>query len=304
MAEVKNAFIKSKMNKDLDARLIPQGEYRDAVNVQVSKSEGDDVGALENVLGNFSLFDVTNDTGVPDLKCIGYFVDNSNSIIYLFFTNNDLTSYNPNGQNFIYSYNVNSTALTLLVTGTYLNFSKNNPIIGINLLEDFLFFTDNRNQPRKINVNLASTQGTGYYTNEDQISVAKYYPYQTIEVIKESTLAPNSFETTMYDANSEFIPLNEGTGGVALSPNINNPYYETDFPGDPKFLEDKFARFSYRFKFVDGEYSLIAPFTQPCFIPKQDGYFIEGDERQTFTSTVVEFMENKVNKIDLQIPSP
>ena len=141
MAEVKNAFIKSKMNKDLDARLIPQGEYRDAVNVQVSKSEGDDVGALENVLGNFSLFDVTNDTGVPDLKCIGYFVDNSNSIIYLFFTNNDLTSYNPNGQNFIYSYNVNSTALTLLVTGTYLNFSKNNPIIGINLLEDFLFFT-------------------------------------------------------------------------------------------------------------------------------------------------------------------
>ena len=304
MAEVKNAFIKSKMNKDLDARLIPQGEYRDAVNVQVSKSEGDDVGALENVLGNFSLFDVTNDTGVPDLKCIGYFVDNSNSIIYLFFTNNDLTSYNPNGQNFIYSYNVNSTALTLLVTGTYLNFSKNNPIIGINLLEDFLFFTDNRNQPRKINVNLASTQGTGYYTNEDQISVAKYYPYQTIEVIKESTLAPNSFETTMYDANSEFIPLNEGAGGVALSPNINNPYYETDFPGDPKFLEDKFARFSYRFKFVDGEYSLIAPFTQPCFIPKQDGYFLEGDETQTVLSTVVDFMENKVNKIALQIPSP
>ena len=55
MAEVKNAFIKSKMNKDLDARLIPQGEYRDAVNVQVSISEGDDVGALENVLGNISI---------------------------------------------------------------------------------------------------------------------------------------------------------------------------------------------------------------------------------------------------------
>ena len=51
MAEVKNAFIKSKMNKDLDSRLVPQGEYRDAVNIQVSKSEGDDVGALENVLG-------------------------------------------------------------------------------------------------------------------------------------------------------------------------------------------------------------------------------------------------------------
>ena len=52
MAEVKNAFIKSKMNKDLDDRLIPSGEYRDALNVQVSKSESSDVGALENVIGN------------------------------------------------------------------------------------------------------------------------------------------------------------------------------------------------------------------------------------------------------------
>ena len=298
MAEVKNAFIKSKMNKDLDARLIPQGEYRDAVNIQVSKSEGDDVGALENVLGNYSLFDAVEKTGVANLKCIGYFVDNSNSVVYLFFTNNDLTSYNTNGQNFIYSYNANSADLTLLVVGTYLNFSKNNPIIGVNLLEDFLFFTDNRNQPRKINVNLASTQGTGYYTNEDQISVAKYFPYQTIEVIKE-TSTPGQYETTMYDADSEYIPINSSTGG-----NINNPYYELNFPGDPQFLEDKFARFSYRFKFLDGEYSLIAPFTQPCFIPKQDGYFLQGDESQTVISTVVEFMENKVNKIALQIPSP
>jgi hypothetical protein len=67
MAEVKNAFIKSKMNKDLDARLIPQGEYRDAVNVQVSKSEGDDVGALENVLGNISIANFENHSGVPNL---------------------------------------------------------------------------------------------------------------------------------------------------------------------------------------------------------------------------------------------
>ena len=32
MAEVKNAFIKSKMNKDLDSRLLPSGEYRNALN--------------------------------------------------------------------------------------------------------------------------------------------------------------------------------------------------------------------------------------------------------------------------------
>ena len=37
MAEVKNTFIKSKMNKDLDDRLLPSGEYRNARNVAVSK---------------------------------------------------------------------------------------------------------------------------------------------------------------------------------------------------------------------------------------------------------------------------
>ncbi len=301
MAEVKNAFIKSKMNKDLDARLIPQGEYRDAVNIQVSKSEGDDVGALENVLGNVSL---TNfEPSIPNLYCVGYFVNELNSTVYLFFTTNTLSNYSPSAQNFIYSYNAQTSTSLKLVQGAFLNFSTLNPIIGVNILEDFLFFTDNRNQPRKINVNLAETQGINYYTNEDQISVAKYYPFEAPQVIKE-TSTPGQYETTMYDASSEYIPINNGTGGVPVSPNINNPYYEQDFPGDPQFLENKFVRFSYRFKFSDGEYSLIAPFTQPCFIPKQDGYFLQGDEQQTFASTIVSFMENKVNKIALQIPLP
>ena len=52
----------------------------------------------------------------------------------------------------------------------------------LNLLEDLLFFTDNRNQPRKVNIN----QAPGYYTFEDQISVAKYYPYESIELYQPS----------------------------------------------------------------------------------------------------------------------
>jgi len=52
MAKITNAFIKSKMNKDLDDRLLPQGEYRDAQNIQISQSENSDVGTVQNVLGN------------------------------------------------------------------------------------------------------------------------------------------------------------------------------------------------------------------------------------------------------------
>ena len=39
MPEIKNTFLKGKMNKDLDERLIPNGEYRDALNIKVSTSE-------------------------------------------------------------------------------------------------------------------------------------------------------------------------------------------------------------------------------------------------------------------------
>ena len=381
MAEVKNAFIKSKMNKDLDDRLIPSGEYRNAINTQVSKSEAADVGALENALGNSLKQEF--ESGISDLSSIGYLVDESRNDIYVFLTDNITGSYTPRGidvdpaegsNHFIYKYNTLTGAKTKLVEGPFLNFSKLNPIYGVNLLEESLFWTDNRNQPRKINV--ISAESNGYYSTEDDISVARYNPYRAIELFKESSLSPNNYETTMKDVISIAYP-NGGTsstvggqygtnitiqdtdipiGGVpvpgqsvkyvdpsgevqdfptavtvaatpvststdlyvsgpisvtnALVLVFNaNPYYIPKYAGDPKFLQDKFIRFSYRFKFDNGEYSIMAPFTQPCFIPKQDGYFLnnsstDGDQQQAFASTIVDFMENKVNKINLQIPLP
>ena len=47
------------MNKDLDERLVPNGEYRDALNIQVSTSEGSDVGSAQNLLSNAQLIDWT-----------------------------------------------------------------------------------------------------------------------------------------------------------------------------------------------------------------------------------------------------
>ena len=385
MAEAKNNFIRSKMNKDLDARILPKGEYRDARNVQVSKSEGDGVGSLENVLGNALSADFSQITGVSNLTCVGYFADEFNNNIYLFFTNyTDPTPSNltypavpSSAKNFIFSYNTVTKDSTKLIEGAFLNFSKTHFIYGVNVLEDLLFWTDNRNQPRKINISLAS-ETPNFYTNEDQISVATYNPHSCIELYRESLLASTAsnlkYETTMLDVTSKFYP-NGGsctidtaatyTAGAniavsAINGNIYvgsvisgvgvpvgtkvtqvtattgtpiqldaditttssdqevlfeaNPYYDASYNGDPNYLEDKFVRFSYRFNFIDGENSIFAPFTQPAFIPKQDGYFItntpttstveNNDEKETFQSTIVEFMENKVNKILLHIPLP
>ena len=52
MAKIQNSFLKGKMNKDLDERLVPKGEYREAQNILITQSEGSDVGAIENIQGN------------------------------------------------------------------------------------------------------------------------------------------------------------------------------------------------------------------------------------------------------------
>ena len=88
MAEVKNSFLASKMNKDLDDRLIRSNEYRDAVNVSVSNSEEGDVGALENILENSNVFPISLASAFKNTgKVIGYVTDASNDDIYLFYTN-------------------------------------------------------------------------------------------------------------------------------------------------------------------------------------------------------------------------
>ena len=52
MPEIKKNFTGGKMNRDLDERLVPNGEYRHAMNVQVSTSDESSVGTVQNILGN------------------------------------------------------------------------------------------------------------------------------------------------------------------------------------------------------------------------------------------------------------
>ena len=50
MPELNHKFQSGKMNKDLDERLIPNGEYKDALNVEVATSEGSDMGSVQTTL--------------------------------------------------------------------------------------------------------------------------------------------------------------------------------------------------------------------------------------------------------------
>ena len=84
MPEIKHQFTKGKMNKDLDERLVPNGEYRDAMNVQVSSSEGSDVGTVQNILGNKLIdidgFNISN--SLFDAVTIGAIADEKIDTLY------------------------------------------------------------------------------------------------------------------------------------------------------------------------------------------------------------------------------
>ena len=94
MAEIKNSFSQGKMNKDLDERLLPVGQYRDAMNIQVSTSEGSDVGTVQNILGNENFSNIfINDILYGDIisqgasytgECIGVISDEKNNHVYWF----------------------------------------------------------------------------------------------------------------------------------------------------------------------------------------------------------------------------
>ena len=575
MPQITNTFLKSKMNKDLDSRILPNGEYRDAQNLQISKSEGAEVGEFENIPGNTSLAYLYTGRNGTDYtgKIIGQCTDETNNNLYIMSAGyngdgrcpRDLVVYAdstgvtnqtqiqihdtagnvldpsvvgvqlgmvlwgdswngvPSGEggqgvdpvvtniniatdiitlsqsvsfantgiaqgdtinigfnNTIHRYSIDDDTLTLLVRGAFLNFHQDFRIHAANLIDDLLFWTDNRNQPRKINVQnanpLALTSPT-HYVNEDQISVAKYYPYETPLVLHQTireitagaqdtvrkgysltmadttniqigdiatgfpdqldtelwnvifidpgvsvtiynnfksggagqtpgtyagTTIPITFSNTTMKNSSELrlargftstvstAPAAIGAGnpidivynfdntnsdqtpqptprigdyitsstltgpsgvGITLAdeviisevtlihpgntfglPNsivrleltknitINgasdditisaNPNYNVNFTGDPDLIEEKFVRFSYRFKYEDNEYSLAAPYTQICFIPKHDGYIGGGKPEQLqdmtniYDSTVVEWFTNKIDTVSLKIPLP
>ena len=70
------------MNQDLDERLIPNGQYREALNIEVSTSEEAGAGTVQNILGNTL---TSNDIMIYDnCNCIGSIADEKNNKLYWF----------------------------------------------------------------------------------------------------------------------------------------------------------------------------------------------------------------------------
>ncbi|UOF82506.1 structural protein [Caudoviricetes sp.] len=240
MAKDSRNFILGKMNKVVDERLIPEGEYIDALNVRMGSTESSEIGVIENAKGNEQLTQLRYIDGTPlssDAKCIGSIKDSAKSIIYWFVHDpNFVTS--PCGKlDMIVSYNTITNILTYHVISIYdnatadqtvLNFNSKYLITGVDLISDLIFFTDDYNQPRYINVNKAYPYPSGMVdlvTNEE-LAVIRKFP----------TAAP---DVTLINTGNE-----------------------------ENYLENKFICFAYRYRYADGQYSATSQFSPVTFVPK------------------------------------
>ena len=270
MPKVQKNFIKGRMNKSVDERLVPQGEYIDALNVRLGSTEGTEIGAVENSKGNELLVQLTfqNAALSPEAKCIGAYEDGANETIYWFVHDKNNPNSSTNKVDLIVSYNVRTFALQYHVISTsILNFDEDYLVNGIDLIGDLLFFTDNLNPPRKINVTR---------------------PY----------LQP--------DLNTTVDQITEQDIGVILAPPLNAPTLDQfAVGGGENYMEELLLSFAYRWQYEDGEYSALSPFTDYAFTPgpfriDYANFYNEG-MRNIFNSVNITFNTGGRNVKDVDV---
>lgn len=360
MSKTQRNFATGIMNKSVDERLLPNGEYSDAMNVRLGSTEASEIGSVENAKGNERVGNIAfPPTGQacsaelsPNAVCLGSYADPSTETIYWFVhdptwmgiyptdsggstapgdilvgpatappgvttgaaavkrledntqsfmgtvkvgdivtsacgtcTNADYvyvtevqnntklslsgdlavgglpvgTSYtikqNLQRCDMIVSYNTISQITNLLVVSmwdgvvcasqwaTTLNFNPKRLITGINLIDNMLFFTDNYNPPRKINI----TRSYDY-----PIVTAPVAPSTTCTISVDQFLA------------SQILVIK----APPLSPPTITFTQDERLPSVDNFLQNRFISFAYRWKYRDREYSALSPFTEVAFAPE------------------------------------
>ena len=257
MAKFSRNFTAGRMNKVYDQRVVPEGEYIDAMNVRMGSTEKSEIGVIENTKGNTPLTSLSYIDGTPlsvNARCIGAIENSFTETIYWFLHDPTFPVGATGKLDLIVSFNVSTNILTYHVisindggnVNTTLNFNPNYLITGLDILDNnLLFFTDDYNPPRFINV---QKNYPNPITNVDEVSA------ESLLVIKKP-------------------PIEAPTVRLAV------------VGGQENFLETRFICFAYRYKYENGEYSATSQWSAPAFIPKPFNFSVESFLNEGMTNS-------------------
>ena len=255
MAKFTRNFTAGIMNKGVDQRLLPEGQYIDAMNIRMGSTGDSEMGVLENTKGNLPLTSLAYINGTAlsaSARCIGALQDSATETIYWLIHDSDFSVGATGKLDLIVSFNINTNVLTYHVVSindggginTTLNFNPNYLVTGIDILNDLLFFTDDYNAPRCININ---RNYPNPISNIDKITA------ESLLVIKKPPV-----ESPM------------------VQPIVTN--------GQENFLNTRFICFAYRYKYIDGEYSATSQWSQPAFVPNPFSFSVESFVNEGMTN--------------------
>ena len=155
----------------------------------------------------------------------------------------------------IVEYNV-STGTTIDILHDdqkILNLNKNGYITGVDEINGLLLFSEWGNNPRRVNIERAKAYGKNNFT-EEEIALMIKPPAQKLKI-------------TLRDSNTPIQKENN--------------------------IEERMFAFSYRYRYLDGEYSSVAPFTNFAFAPKRFNYDFSTQSNKSminrFNQVVLEF---------------
>ncbi len=352
MPEIKHVFTGGKMNKDLDERFVPNGQYRDAMNIQVRTSDGGDSGVVQNLAGNTHIQDVdgalTFSGAHGYAEFVGQAADEANNKSYWLLAGSDVAGLGPESWAFpvvlfhtfadsIYEYNADHNRVSLVFNDVYavavrdsalytptgsfvtitvtsdvadrlrkgcrvqcwddsgvalfdipptvlqvvgdvlhldaqysddvssadnwafwwepvLELKQNRQVTGINIIDDFLFFTDGFNEPKKISISrskagssthesfgniyhtvLKVPNGSNHLASIDSLepTASKYVEKEHITVIKQAPKTAPRLEMSQSTRGVDLLTGNItqafSVGGVAIDQEIIN--IQIDPPG-------------------------------------------------------------------------
>jgi len=227
--------IPNRLQADADQRLVrPEvGEMLDAQNVTTAESGGSSSGVIKNVRGTIAGTPLTATDRIEDdnsVRVIGSVSDSQRGFVYWFVA--DVTG---SSQDAIYQYNTSDDTYRVVLKGSFLSFNHNGFIKAdlVNaafqqdgVIQTALYFTDNVNPPRKINVDRAIS---GDYAVLGQVSGDIDF---SIPVIRACLTIPPTF---FFETDENF--------------SINN------------FREDSF-QFAIQYIYKDGEESAISTYSK------------------------------------------
>ena len=226
MPELRRNFTSGRMNKDLDERLVPNGEYRDALNISVSTSSSSDKGSVESIKGNSRI----STLGITGQKCIGSVRDEKTNKIYWFITGTTIDAIAEYSED---TNEVQPVLVCIKATSNALKFSSTSIITGVNILDGIIYFTDNINEPKQVDIVKCKNGSTNFSTHtklkikgvdkgnitEEHIALIKKSPLNAPSVTMSNSLRGGVINSTFSSATNFF---GDGNGSKAPGTELAN----------------------------------------------------------------------------------